>query len=482
MSTFSGLSTALSSLNAQRQSLEVSGQNVANANTVGYTRQRADLTSVEPLAAASLFSGGLSTGSGVRVGGITRLGDIFLDARVRSETGSAAYAATRAETYARLESTIAEPTDRGVSHALTTFWAGWQDVGNSPNSDSARAVLLESATALADRISSGYAAVSTQWSQARTELTTALTEVNTTASGVAQLNEQIRGVLASGGSANELIDQRDVMITSLSRMVGANATHREDGTVDVMLAGNALVRGDEANAIEVRPGSADTLAESGKGVTLQWAGNGTPVGAGSGEVLALVSALAPAGDEGILAKAAASYDAIAATLVTQVNDIHKASFTTSGAPGGDVFGPTDPASAKDLHVALAGIADIAVAGGVDVTVDGVVTRRPKGTLDGSAADTMATLGASTTGPDADWSTFVVGLGVQSRSSTQRAAVTEATRATAEKLQLSTASVDIDEESVNMLAYQRAYEGAARVLTAIDEMLDTLINRTGVVGR
>ena len=177
MSTFSGLSTALSSLHTQRQALEVAGQNVANANTVGYTRQRADLRSVEPLARPSLTSGGASVGSGVRVTGVERLGDVFLDARVRAETGGAAFAATRAETYARLETTIAEPGDRGVSRALTTFWAGWEDVGNAPDSDSARAVLLENATSLAGRISTGYAAVSPQWARARPELDAALTEV-----------------------------------------------------------------------------------------------------------------------------------------------------------------------------------------------------------------------------------------------------------------------------------------------------------------
>ena len=475
MSSFSGLSTALSSLHAQRQALEVAGQNVANANTVGYTRQRADLSSVEPLSAPSLFSGGRTAGTGVRVDGIARLGDIFLDARVRSETGGAAFAATRAEVYARLETTVAEPGERGVSHALTSFWAGWQDVGNSPDSDAARAVLLESATALADRISTAYGAVSTQWSQARSELDSALTDVNTTAAGVARLNEQIRGVLVSGGSANELKDQRDVMVTALSRLVGASGVPREDGTVDVMVSGNALVRGDKAHGIEVAPGSARTLDAAANGVVLRWAGNGTAVGSGSGEVLGLVTALSPAGDGGVLASAAASYDALATTLVDQVNAVHRSAFTVDGRPGGDVFATTGPSAAQHLRVAIADVADVAVAGRA---ADG----SPKGALDGSMADVMAELGNAADGPDAAWSQFVVDLGVRSRSAAQRATVAESTRATAEKLQLSATSVDIDEESVNMLTYQRAYEGAARVLTAIDEMLDTLINRTGVVGR
>ena len=98
------------------------------------------------------------------------------------------------------------------------------------------------------------------------------------------------------------------------------------------------------------------------------------------------------------------------------------------------------------------------------------------------ADAISQLSSAAGGPDELWRDFVVDLGVRTLSAERRASVTEASRRTAENLQLSQASVDLDEEAVNMLAYQRAYEGAARVMTAIDEMLDVLINRTGVVGR
>jgi flagellar hook-associated protein 1 FlgK len=81
-----------------------------------------------------------------------------------------------------------------------------------------------------------------------------------------------------------------------------------------------------------------------------------------------------------------------------------------------------------------------------------------------------------------WSAFVTAIGVRTGAATQRADTTEAARANAEEAQLSNAGVDVDEETVNMTTYQRAYEGAARVLTAIDQMLDQLINRTGLVGR
>ena len=476
MSTFSGLSTALSSLIAQRQALEVSGQNIANANTVGYTRQRANLASVAANSAPSMFSAGLQVGNGTTVTGVARLGDIFLDARLRSETGSASFAATKADAYTRLESTVAEPGDTGVSNALQTFWADWEKVGNSPGIAATRDVLLEDATALTQRISAGAAAVGTQWSQTRTELTSAITDVNSTATMIADLNDNIRNALVTGGSANEMIDQRNVLVTGLSALVGASGVERPDGTMDVMVNGNALVRGNTAHAIAVNTDS----ATMGSDVTLTWAGTTAALGAQAGSIVGMVAALAPAqttGNGGILAEAAASYDKLATTLMNQVNTQHASAVTTAGTPGGAVFssstvaaGPPPVYSALNLKVEITDSAQIAVGAA------------GHGSSDGSMGHTMAGLGSATDGPDAQWTAWVADLGVTSRSATQRAVITETTRTTAETLQMANASVDVDEESANMLTYQRAYEGAARVLTAIDEMLDTLINRTGVVGR
>jgi flagellar hook-associated protein 1 FlgK len=469
MSTFSGLSTALSSLHTQRQALEVSGQNVANANTVGYTRQRAEMTAMEPSSVPSLHSCGAAVGNGTRVTGIARLGDVFADARLRSETGTASFAAARSQTYLRLESTIAEPGDKGVSHALDQFWSSMSELGNTPDSGAARAVVLEDANALAARISAGHAAVTTQWGQARTELQATVVDVNSAASMVADLNGRIRALTAAGTPANELVDQRSVLATQLAGQIGANAVERPDGTLDVMVAGNALVRGDRAHAIETTP---DTFT-MGSDVRVRWAGTETEINGDTGRIAALAGAVAPAGRGGILAKAADAYDTLASRLADAVNGLHRGAYT-SGDPqqtGIDLFETTvGESAAASLRVAITDTAQIAVAA------------KDKGPHDGSVADALVRLRTDTEGPNATWSTFVVGLGVESRSAGQRATVTEATRSTAEQIQLSGASVDIDEESVNMLAYQRAYEGAARVLTAIDEMLDTLINRTGVVGR
>lgn len=472
MSTFSGLGTALSSLIAQRQALEVSGQNVANANTVGYTRQRAALGSLPAATVPSMFSTTDGVGLGTAVSGIERLGDVFLDARVRNETSGASRLATVAGEYKTLEATIGEPSATGFSKDLTSFWTAWSDVANSSGTAANRSVLLERGKAVADRLGTLHEDIATQWSQALTTTTSLVTQVNTTASNVADLNTRILAITNAGGSANELMDQRDLLVTQLSSLVGASTRANADGSIDVMVAGNALVSGGSANALRVSAASPQSFqgAVDGAAVGIEWAKTGHAAGLEGGTVAGLLTVLAPQGDGGVLTGAAARLDGIATQIATQVNNLHAGGYTADGRTGLAFFS-IDPAHpATSLAVAVTGTADIAVSGSAAEALDGTVGEK------------IAGLAKAAGGPDALWSSFVVDLGVKSASATSRATVAEAARATAASAQLAQTSVDTDEETVNMLAFQRAYEGAARVLTAVDEMLDTLINRTGVVGR
>lgn len=493
MSTFSGLGTALSSLIAQRQALEVTGQNIANANTVGYTRQRATMASVESLNSPTMFSASLAAGNGARVTGIERLGDLFLDAQLRSKTSTASLLTTQATAYSALESIIAEPSDLGIAAKLDEFWASWQELSDKAESTAARNVVLENAASLANQIATGYGDIATQWSQTRDTAQTLVTEVNTIAANIADLNERIRSITVSGGSANELIDQRSVLVTALSALVGAEGRQRTDGTMDVMVAGNALVSGVRVNAIELQGSTsitslAETAGETDPGVVtgpvrIVWAASGIEVGLAGGELAGYLSVLAPTGNGGILASAAEQYNQVAQTLAEKVNALHATGYTLQQETDGD--GVTTQVRGGDFFAFTAGLpAALALTVAIDdpAALAASSSADPADIYDGSLADVIARIADETTGPDALWSAFVVDVGVKSKSATSRAEVAEHARQTSETLQLSQASVDLDEENVNLLAYQRAYEGAARVLTAIDEMLDTLINRTGVVGR
>ena len=472
MSTFSGLNTAMSGLNAARLAMETAGNNLANVGTAGYTRQRADFVSAGSVASIGLLASRPGVGQGVVLTGIARLADAHLDARVRGTVALAAQSDTRAEGLTHLESILREPGENGLSSLLNDFWASWEDVANQPGESSPAAVLLERAKAVVNRIGQSHTEVTDQWAAQRQSLDTMVNDVNSAASTVAVLNAQIRSSIAAGGAPNALLDQRALLTQTISELSGATVRELPDGTVDVLIDGNALVTGSTVRPLEVT-GSA-TFA-GGTAPAMQWAHRpGQSVALQAGRIAGTVSLLAPADDAGTggpLAEAAKSLNVIAEKLTTTLNAAQANGKTVDGNPGPPFFGITDSNNpARSLTVLAAGAKDLATAG-----TNG-------GALDGSNATEMSKLGGSPDGPDALWANMVIKIGTATKSEAQQAVSSAVAASGAVNAQQSVSAVSIDEENVALIANQHAFQGAARVMTAIDEMLDTLINRTGLVGR
>jgi flagellar hook-associated protein 1 FlgK len=474
MSTFSGLNTAYTGLVAAKAGLDVVGQNLVNANTAGYTRQRVTTSGVPALASAGLFSGGVRPGQGVSVDGIQRLGDAALSSRVRTTSALSGYSGTRAQALSTLESSLDEPGANGLSTQLQKFWSAWGDVSNQAGEQAPAGVLLGQAGGLVTQIAQGYRAVDDQWTALRTQAGGMVDDLNSAASAVAELNGRIRSTLAEGGSANELMDRRDVLTTRIASLAGGVVRDNQDGTVDVLVGGNALVQRTTANAVALAGAQRMTDA-GGDAVRLEWAYRpGAAIAFEGGSIAGAVSTLAPAdasGTGGVLAEAAASYNAFAVTIAQRVNDIHRTGATSDGTTGLDFFAidATKPA-ALGLSVVPTGVAQIA-------------TGTPgAGGSDGSIADAISQLGTGANAVDKQWSAFVVRVGVASKTEQQQADLAELSANSANSALLANSSVDLDEENMNMLAFQHAYQGAARVMTAVDETLDVLINHTGLVGR
>ena len=469
MSTFSGLSTAASALAAARRGMDVVGQNIANQATEGYTRQRVSTSAVAAIAQSGRFSLGALPGHGVSVDGIVRLGDALLDARVREGVAASGFWSARALAATTAEAALAEPTDAGLAARLSQFWTGWQDLANSPDSAAAAGVVIESAQELAARIAGGYRAVAGQWSDARASVDRTIAQVNAAAGQIAELNTEIRDALASGRSANELIDRRDSLVQTTARLAGAKGVLEADGTMTVRIDGNALVTGGDARALTV---SGPTSIDEGGPITVSWSGpDGFAVTVDGGELGGMLGVLAPADGGGLLTRLAESYNTVAHELAESVNAQHRAGVTATGEPGGDFFSLSGPGpAALGLQVAVQTASDLALAA------------PDAGALDGSNADAISQIGRGIDSPDAIWADVVSGLAVGTAGDVQRAELAEAASISAISAQRSVAAVDGDEETINLLTYQTAYQAAARVLTAVDEMLDVLINRTGIVGR
>ncbi|QDB78155.1 flagellar hook-associated protein FlgK [Georgenia wutianyii] len=471
MSSFSALNGAYTSLNAQRIALEAVGQNISNVNTPGYTRQRVNLEAITGGTQPTMT--GTARGLGVRVTSVERLGDLFAETKLRTQTSSASRLGAVAAGWRLVETSVKEPSEKGLAAGLDTFFTSWQDVANRPDDTAAKAVLLGNANSLVAAVADSYRAAESQWVATRDQASAIADDVNTTAVAVADLNARIRDAQVSGVPANELIDQRGVLLTDLASLVGGEVRARADGTIDVMVGGNALVRGDQTYAVAVHGTSAleglagaSSMPDDGWGAhagppRLVWAASGDTAGATGGRLSGLVDTLAT---DGPFAGMAASYDALVTTIAAEVNALH------SSLPGHDGVTRDFFSFAPGLNPAL----------GLRVAVTDIahLTTGVPGEVEGSIATAISKL----SGARDLWGGAVVDLGVSTRAAVRRAEAAEHTRGIAEGQLLSHTAVDLDEESVNLVMYQRAYEAAARVLTTVDEMLDTLINRTGVVGR
>ena len=474
-STFGGLNTAFSGLTAARRGMEVVGQNITNATTAGYTRQRIETSAVAPPGTASMFRVGIEAGAGVSVDSINRLSSELLNGRVRATAAESGYWGVRASVLDRLETSLREPSDEGLASSLQDFWAGWQDLANRPGDTAATGVLLERSAVLASHISQGYTDAAAEWTAMREQTVQVAADVNSLAAEVAELNDQIRRAIAGGTQPNELLDQRDQRASRLAALTGATVRDKADGTIDIVLGGDALVSGNRARVFTVAGPLRLEDATAADWVRLEWADRpGVAVTAEGGELLGALSVLAPAdasGRGGAIAEAAAAYNKLATELRSQVNALHSTGLTVTGAAGGDFFGETLGVPAALSLTVLPTDASAIASGGAAA-----------GDSKGSMADRISQLGMADGGPDSIWSAYVVRVGVESRATGQQMDLADRATSAATSQQQSQASVDLDEETTLLLTYQHAYQGAARVMTAIDEMLDVLINRTGVVGR
>ena len=466
-STFGLLNTASTALAAARAGTDVIGQNIANAATPGYVRQRVDVSSIGAVR-NGLLSNGVHPGGGVQVNGVVRLADPLLDARVQTTSSVNGFWTVQSGALSTLETSLNEPGSAGTSAALQKFWSAWQDMGSHPGSALQAGVLLQTAGQLSATIAAGYRDVVGQWSAQRDQTASTVENVNGLASQVAALNGQIRTTLAGGGNANELLDQRAKLTTQLADLSGATLRDLGDGTVDVVIGGNSLVSGTTARALALT-GTTELAGAGTDPVHVEWAdapGIAVPLDGGR-----IAGGLAVLSSSGPLVATANAYSDLATTIATQVNAVHSTGATTSGATGLDFFSLTAGVPAA-LGLTV-----------VPTDASGIATGAVgSGALDGSIADKIANLATGTGSPDAQWSAFVVQAGTTAATATTQSGLATAALTSATSMQASQENVDMDEETTNLLTWQHAYQGAARVLTTIDDMLDTLINKTGLVGR
>ncbi|WP_250003384.1 flagellar hook-associated protein FlgK [Actinoplanes sp. M2I2] len=467
-SSFSGINTALTSLYAQRRGLDVTGQNIANANTEGYTKQRVRMASQTGSLNPGVYATTTQVGNGVTVAGVERGRNAYLEERGRTEHANSAYLATQKATYDQIESVLAEPSDTALQARLHDMWDGWNDVANNWQDPSTRSSLLEKSRTVAITLNDTRASLSSQFGANRNEMSAYVDQVNTLADNIAQMNNQVVVARAAGLETNELQDQRDVAVMRLSELVGATTEAKTNGSVNVYVGTSPLVSDFSTRKLELTgPPNLDSW-DANTQVALKWKGTDTTANAGGtmGSMLDTMNTIIP----GITRQ----LDDVAASLTTSVNNLVTTGYDVNGDPGTEFFTGT---TARDIKVVIENPDKVAFSAGNPKAVLPDIAA-----IDNDKADELAALGTSQSGPDAIYQQVIGQLGVASQASSRRSEIQDAVRDQVDTSREAESGVNLDEEMTNLLTYQRGYEAASRVLTTIDSMLDQLINRTGLVGR
>jgi flagellar hook-associated protein 1 FlgK len=471
-STFGGINTALTSLYAQRRGLDVTGENIANANTEGYTRQRvrmaAQTTNINP----GIYSTTTQVGSGVKVSAVERGRSEYLEDRGRTEHANSAYLTGQKAAYDQIESVLAEPSDTALQARLSDMWDGWNDVGNNFQDASTRSALIERSNTVATTLNDTYGSLSNQFDDNHAEAGAYVDQVNKMAASIADMNQQIVVAQGAGLEANELRDQRDTQVMQLSELVGASAQKKDNGSVNVYIGNATLVSDFNVRKVELDgPATLESISATDK-VALKWTDTGSVAAAG-GTMGAMLDTM-----NNVIPGITSQLDAVAAAISTTVNDAVTTGYDINGDLGTAFF---DGTTAKDIKVIIDDPALVGFSAG-DPKAPVVPPATSTAALDSGIADQLTDVGNSGNGPDQVYRAMIGQLGVAAQASGRRSEIQDSVTDQVDVARESESGVNLDEEMTHLLSYQRGYEAASRVLTTIDSMLDQLINRTGLVGR
>ncbi len=242
-----GLTAGLKALTAAQMGIQTAGQNVANANTAGYSRQRVLQSGAMPFS----YGQGLQIGTGVNVDNISRIVDQGLERRLNMQLSFFGSAAMNFDRLRELESVLSEPNG-GLSASISEMFGGISSLQTDPGSRSLRGGAIQGARSMAENfnlIAQRYQDLSTN---TVAEVQALVGEVNEKTKAIADLNSQIISVEAGGSTANDLRDQRGRLISEVSGLIDTRALERDSGSVDLLIAGRLLVSGANNSELSAR--------------------------------------------------------------------------------------------------------------------------------------------------------------------------------------------------------------------------------------
>jgi flagellar hook-associated protein 1 FlgK len=453
------------SLEANQAALDITSNNVANANTPGYT----DEVAVWQESDSVQLSANARVGEGASVSAVSQR-DPVLNQQVNNQTQLEASSASESTALNDLQSifgitttsTTAASTTLGTD--MNAFFSSLSALEASPSDSSVRQNVLSSATTLATDFNTASSQIAQQTSALNQQVTGAVSEVNSLTSSIASLNLQIEAS-SPNADAGTLEDQRQQDLTQLSQYIGFSETKTESNGLTLTTAnGTPLVSEGQPYALStsIVNGNVDVIAASGEDITPEL--NGTVSGITGGSLGGMLQAR-----DQDLPTVSTALDSLAYAVGSAVNAVNENGLDENGDAGGAIFNlpASSTGAASTISVATADPSAIAAAsvgegssGSTNATALGAIANNPL--VNGQTASQSYALMLTQLGDTVS--------GVSNENTTQQASLTQLTTQ-----QSSLSSVSLDQEAANLTLYERSYEAASKVFTIVDELMASALN-------
>ncbi|MCK4257406.1 MAG: flagellar hook-associated protein FlgK [Halanaerobiales bacterium] len=462
MSGMMGLNIGVNALKAHRRALDVTAHNIANANTEGYTRQRAVLSTTIPYTLPSMNNRKEAgqVGTGVEVSQILRLRNAFVDKRLHDNTSSKSEWEQRSNALNEIELIFGEPSDAGLRSSLDNFWSSLQELQNSPENSAVRAAVRQSAASLTDIFSSLRGQLNDfRWSLDG-HIKNKVGEINSISHRIADLNQQISQASSKGDSPNDLLDKRDLLIDELSKIVDIEVYVDSRSKANVMIGGYSLVSGNTYNELEIHSNSnRDGL------VDIKWAKSGEYLKVQSGEIAGLLDAR-----DNKVAYYVNELDTMAQVFIAKFNTIHQKGYGLDNSTGISFFEGTNASNIKvsdAIMDEINGLNKIAAASQLDSVGDG------SNALNLSQVMQNGVLNGNNSTMGDYWGGIISSLGIDTQRSKGMTDNFDSITQQLEQQRASLSGVSLDEEMANIIVFQQAYNAAAKLIQTQSEMMDVL---------
>jgi len=470
---------AKGALQAQLLSLQVASHNLANVNTPGYTRQIA-LLETQP----SASTGRLNLGLGVNVASITQAVDIYTSQTIHRNIADLSESDTKASTLNYIESLFNDTSGTGLAQALSEFWKAWHDLANNPSGIGERTSLLGKAENLCSFFHSLRNNLSQIIDQANASITIALQEVNVITSQIAKLNGKILEAESAGAVANDLRDQRNILLEKLSNYVGNVYLEDENGGLKIWGGqGLRLVDGLEYWGLESDDGQ------------IFW--NDIPVDISKRLTGGKIGGWLDIRDE-IVPQYIANLDELAGTLIAQVNARHFNGYTLEGETGKYFFknfqtapelpNPSDYTNAAayiQLSTDVLGNPRNIAAGGSTgdpgdnenaleiLNIQNDDTNSITKWVYSERGDARASITLNDT-LEHYYHNLIGEIGLLTEQMQQKQEFMQTFLDQLRTVRDSVSGVNVDEELVEVMKIQRAFEAASKLISVADQMLQSLL--------